>query len=521
MIRIIGNNRTQKGIRYLVILFLILFGVQNVRAQKATIKSLELKGDDKSAVEFERKDINQQPCALLKVKFDQQGTIFEGNVIGNVEQKDGIYWVYITQGTYNLHIKQESIVPLDLNFRDFNIRGAVPGATYLLTLEMQTAPMKQDTRQYLALIVEPRDSKVTIDGKPQEVKPNGTVVAYVGKGKHTYEVTANSYTPKKGEVEIGNEAVVEKVRLVNDRVHVFIDCLTPGSQVYIDGVLKGDAPWEGELKPGNYTLEARATKCKPSLIKKTFAPMTNPRVMIPPPPVISERPQDVTCQTFTVNGVSFNMIDVKGGTFRFADAYDVQLTDYAIGETEVTQELWEAVMGNNPSNSKGKDLPVDRVSLKDSEEFIVKLNKLTGKQFHIPTSAQWEYAAKGGIKSHGYKYSGSNDLRDVALSREGSMTRLRSSYPVKSRFPNELGIYGMTGNIHELCLWHPSDLSKLKDRQSPLVNPGENAWTYPKSFLQRGGYYADDAESLLLSRIGHTTSDTARDVYRGLRLVLY
>ena len=215
------------------------------------------------------------------------------------------------------------------------------------------------------------------------------------------------------------------------------------------------------------------------------------------------------------------MINVKGGTFRFTDTYDVQLTDYAIGETEVTQELWEAVMGNNPSGYIGKDFPVDRVSLKDCEEFIAKLNKLTGKQFHIPTSAQWEYAAKGGVKSHGYKYSGSNDFNEVALSREGNTTRLRSSYPVKSRFPNELGIYGMTGNICELCLWHPSTYSEQKDRRTPMVHPGENAWTLPKSFLERGGYFECDAEGLLLSRTGHIYRDTDRDVWRGLRLVLY
>ena len=505
-----------------VFLFLIILGAQDINAQKMIVKSFELKVDDKSALEFERKDINEEPCALLKVKLDKTDAVFEGNVVGNVEQKNGEYWVYITQGTYLLQIKQESTVPLHLNFRDFNIRKVDSGATYLLTLQTQeSSNQPQDTRQYLALIIDPKDSKVIIDGKLQEVKPNGTVVAYVGKGKHTYEVSAPNYMPKKGEVEISDETVVQKVRLSNDKVHVFLDCLTPGSQIYIDGVMKGASPWEGDLPPGTYSLEARALNCKPSIIEKTFAPMTNPRVLIPPPPVIFERPQDVTCQTFTVNGVTFNMIDVKGGTFRFADAYDVQLTDFAIGETEVTQELWEAVMGNNPSDSKGKDFPVDNVSLKDCEEFVAKLSKLTGKNFHIPTSAQWEYAAKGGIKSHGYKYSGSNDFNEVALSREGNMARLQSSYPVKSRFPNELGIYGMTGNMSELCLWHPTNFSEAIVRKSPMVNPGENAWTHPKAFLQRGGYYSNNGESLLLSEIGHIYRDTDRDSYRGIRIVLY
>lgn len=151
--------------------------------------------------------------------------------------------------------------------------------------------------------------------------------------------------------------------------------------------------------------------------------------------------------TITVNGVSFTMIDVAGGTFQMGSydewpVHSVILSDYYIGETEVTQELWEAVMGTNPSRFKGSNNPVEAVSWYDCQEFIKTLNRLTGKEFRLPTEAEWEYAARGGNKSQGYEYSGSNTLGDVAG---------WDLYPVGSNSPNELGIYDMTGNVWEWC----------------------------------------------------------------------
>ena len=167
-------------------------------------------------------------------------------------------------------------------------------------------------------------------------------------------------------------------------------------------------------------------------------------------------------KVFTVNGVSFTMKPVAGGTFTMgatpeqgSDAYDdekpihqVTLSDYYIGETEVTQELWQAVMGNNPSKFKGSNHPVENVSWDDCQEFIKELNRITGKKFRLPTEAEWEYAARGGNKSKGYKYSGSNNLSDVAWydGNSGSNT-----HAVKTKSPNELGIYDMSGNVWEWC----------------------------------------------------------------------
>ena len=167
-------------------------------------------------------------------------------------------------------------------------------------------------------------------------------------------------------------------------------------------------------------------------------------------------------QTFTVAGVSFTMVFVEGGTFTMGatseqgkDAYkdeypihEVTLSDYYIGETEVTQALWKAVMGSNPSYFKGDNLPVENVSYDDVKTFITKLNQKTGKTFRLPTEAEWEYAARGGKKSKGYKYSGSNNIDDVAW-YEGNSNK--KTHPVKTKRPNELGIYDMSGNVWEWC----------------------------------------------------------------------
>ena len=162
------------------------------------------------------------------------------------------------------------------------------------------------------------------------------------------------------------------------------------------------------------------------------------------------------------------MVLVEGGTFTMgatpeqgSDAYDdempahkVTLDSFYIGKFPVTQRLWKAVMGSNPSDFKGDDLPVENVSWDDVQTFLRKLNAATGKSYRLPTEAEWEYAARGGNKSQGYKYAGSNDIDLVAWYSGNSGGH---THDVGTRFPNELGIYDMSGNVCEWCQdWYGS-----------------------------------------------------------------
>ena len=226
----------------------------------------------------------------------------------------------------------------------------------------------------------------------------------------------------------------------------------------------------------------------------------------------------------SVGSVSFEMVYVEGGTFRMGateeqgeDAYDdenpvhrVTLSSYLIGKHEVTQALWEAVMGSNPSeNNQGGDYPVESVSWDDCQEFVKKLNARTGMRFRLSTEAEWEYAARGGNRSKGYKYAGSDNLDEVGWYDGNSDYH---TYPVGLKKPNELGLYDMSGNVWEWCQdWYGAYSSEAQTNPAGPQSRG--------SRVLRGGSNWNNAR---YCRVSYRLSNGPgfRGGLCGLRLVL-
>ena len=178
--------------------------------------------------------------------------------------------------------------------------------------------------------------------------------------------------------------------------------------------------------------------------------------------------------TFYVKGVKFEMVYVKGGTFRMGSnewdsfnderpVHDVTLSSFYIGRTEVTQALWEVVMGYNPSRKENTECPVDCVSWNDCQLFVTELSRLTGKKFRLPTEAEWEYAARGG--NYKNKYSGSNIVGKVAFMGDNSAS---AAHDVAQKEANGYGIRDMSGNACEWCLdWYADKYENTKNAVNP------------------------------------------------------
>ncbi len=281
--------------------------------------------------------------------------------------------------------------------------------------------------------------------------------------------------------------------------------------------------------------EKKDTQKKPSTSSKSKTGKSGTKKVTPKKQSSTSKPKTVkskssaskssamTEQQRILDNLINNMVYVEGGTFTMGatseqgrDAYDdekpthqVTLSSFRIGKYEVTQREWRAVMGSNPSYFKGDNLPVENVSWDDCQKFISKLNQLTGKYFRLPTEAEWEYAARGGNRSRGYKYSGSVNLDNVAWFSDNSGN---TTHNVGTKQPNELGLYDMSGNVYEWCQDCYGDYSS-----SAQINPtGSSSGSFR---VIRGGSWYGYAGCCRVSNRDYY-APSYRSINLGLRLAL-
>ena len=416
---------------------------------------------DLSASKYRRMDLTGEACALVKVQLAIANVSFEGNVIQPVEYKGGEYWVYMTKGSRELRIKHQvaspAFLPCHIFFADYGITGLESLATYELLLPMGNT-------QKLIINYNPPTAMVIVDSKVY--RGNGSLEIELPVGEHSYVIAEDGYESAEGSVKL-NGGMPRKI---------------------------------------NVSLESTALS---STTIASVVQATSQTIESHLPPVI----QNLINKMVYVEGGKFTMGATReqGNEARDYEkpTHQVFLSSFSIGKYEVTQEEWYAVMGSNPSYFKGAKRPVEMVSWDDCQKFIDKLNTITGKKFRLPTEAEWEFAARGGNKSKGYKYSGSNEIDKVAWYGNNSGG---TTHDVGQKSPNELGLYDMSGNAWEWC-------------QDWYDNYGSNSQTDPsgpssgKYRMNRGGSWYDKSSSYRVSFRNTVRPDHSYHTL-GLRLAL-
>lgn len=266
----------------LTLLIFSLLLTLTTQGQELTIKSMQAT-NDLSASQHRRVDRNNEPCGLVKVRLATTGATFEGNVIQPVEYKTGEYWVYMTKGSKELHVKHPSFLPIEVHFGDYGLsKGIQALTTYTLILVMpQIAGMDvDDGNRFLAMTVEPKDAMVYIDNQLQRLQ-DGSLSILLPMGQHQYRVEAPACESKSGSFVIGNETSRLTVRLESTMASLNISSTIQGTQIYINDQLKGTSAWSGSLPPGTYRVEGRLSGYRNYRQSVTLAQHDNKQITIP------------------------------------------------------------------------------------------------------------------------------------------------------------------------------------------------------------------------------------------------
>ena len=240
---------------------LLLCGIFGLQAQDLTVVDFQSTMNPMT-VEMQRRDFNDEICALVKVQLPVSGVTFEGNIIGDTPFKTNEYWVYLTNGTKFLQVKCPGHYPLQIDFRNLGIEGLVGKHIYTLRLKaanVAMGPQQSDPgANYLVLDITPKTGlSVRVDGQTQPVE-DGMVRVYLKYGNHTYRVEADGYAPAEGQVAISSAGKTTKqIHLESVMAMLLVKPETPESSIFINDAMKGTGTWSGQLNPGLYRVEAK------------------------------------------------------------------------------------------------------------------------------------------------------------------------------------------------------------------------------------------------------------------------
>lgn len=530
---------------------LLLFSI-SVCSQELHVKSFGIAESDLSAQIQSRKDLNDKNCALVKVGIGLQGVQFEGNVVGQVVNNVGEYWVYMPQGSRMLKVKHPYYPPIIVTFANYSMEKLESNRTYELMLTVSGGIQSSQT-QTLTIKYTPIEATVLVDNK--RIKgSDGVAMANFPIGQHSFVVFCDGYESEEGMVKLkasapsnlqitlskeaktalastmGKEATNQN-SVNSQNVKFFGKVVDVNGEPIIGAAIKenGTDNWAITDMEGNFFIDAKSPTVTITVLyvgwqSKQVELTAGHKEQITL--IENKKKESETANSISIpvkDGINIEMIKVEAGTFMMGatkevkepykselPAHEVLLTeDYYIGKYEVTQALWNVVMDSKHSTNDGDLLPKNYVSWNDCQEFIEKLNKITGLKFRLPTEAEWEYAARGGKKSKRYLYSGSNNVLDVAW-YDGNSSNKR--HPVGTKQANELGIFDMGGNVSEWC----QDLWGQYQNDSQINPLGSSAGT--KHVLRGGNYFFDIRICYLSYRM--FAESNYKDAFNGFRLAL-
>lgn len=264
------------------ILIILLLACVNLSAQELTIRSFRQSNDIIARID-ERKDLNNQPCALIKVQVALKDVKFEGSVIGEPLYKTSEYWVYVPQGKQTLRIKHPNYLPLEMKlpYGD-EVKELQSNRVYMLTLVLPGASNAPEaaasTSGGIMLNVVPANAKVTIDGIARPLGENGSCLAMLSDGEHEYTVSAEGYTTKTETFTIKSQPIQRSVQLERDIASLSIETDIDGAEIMVNGERKGSVSWKGQLSSGPVEISIMKTGYKP--YRQTIALKTNENKVI-------------------------------------------------------------------------------------------------------------------------------------------------------------------------------------------------------------------------------------------------